>query len=475
MNARLQSDLERQPAQTETISILVVDDEQDYVDITATHIQRQQKDVTVSTVEDSRTAITRLEETEVDCIISVYDMTPLTGIELLRKVREDYGDLPFILLTAKGSEDLASQAISAGVSDYYQKGFGNDYYEKLANRVTSLVKKRREKQGTASRRTFFDNAPFAAIEWDSQLDAVQLNETAREILGYSSTEFEGCSLKQIVPESERDTVQKIVGNLLAEKGTQTHKTEIVTNNGKRISCQWRSRACTDESGEIVAIYSQFHALSEYEELKLKNQKLNRLVSVVSHDLRNPVQSLSLSLAAVEQNGADEENIGRCRRSLDRIEALIDDLLTIGKQDGDLNTQLIGLETLVDECRENIEVGPATVICTTELKIMADPGRALQLLENLISNAIKHGADSGIIRIGTIENGFYVEDDGPGIPPEKRDTVFEYGYSRTTTGTGFGLTIVQEVAKDHGWDVVLTESKEGGARFEILDVETAEQS
>ena len=66
-------------------------------------------------------------------------------------------------------------------------------------------------------------------------------------------------------------------------------------------------------------------------------------------------------------------------------------------------------------------------------------------------------------------GFYVEDDGPGIPPGDRDAVFEWGYSSTLEGTGFGLAIVREVAEAHGWSVSATESDAGGARFEVTGV------
>jgi hypothetical protein len=67
-------------------------------------------------------------------------------------------------------------------------------------------------------------------------------------------------------------------------------------------------------------------------------------------------------------------------------------------------------------------------------------------------------------------GFYVEDDGVGIPPERRDRVFDDGYSTQSAGTGFGLSIVEEIADAHDWTVRVTESAGGGARFEFTGVE-----
>ena len=79
-----------------------------------------------------------------------------------------------------------------------------------------------------------------------------------------------------------------------------------------------------------------------------------------------------------------------------------------------------------------------------------------------------------ISVGALDDrrGFYVEDDGPGIPAEEREDVFEAGYSSARDGTGFGLSIVEQVAEAHGWNVRVTEVTEGGARFEFTGVEFA---
>jgi len=75
-----------------------------------------------------------------------------------------------------------------------------------------------------------------------------------------------------------------------------------------------------------------------------------------------------------------------------------------------------------------------------------------------------------ITVGRLPDGFYVADDGPGIPPDERDRVFEPGHSTSEDGTGYGLWIVEEIVTAHGWTVDATESATGGARFEITGVE-----
>jgi nitrogen-specific signal transduction histidine kinase len=88
------------------------------------------------------------------------------------------------------------------------------------------------------------------------------------------------------------------------------------------------------------------------------------------------------------------------------------------------------------------------------------------------DAVEHGRDDVTVTVGDLETGFYVADDGPGVPADERESVFDAGYSTATDGTGFGLSIVKQIADAHGWDVTLTESEAGGARFEITGVTRA---
>ena len=84
--------------------------------------------------------------------------------------------------------------------------------------------------------------------------------------------------------------------------------------------------------------------------------------------------------------------------------------------------------------------------------------------------MKHGGSNVSVTVGTIADGFYVEDDGPGIDTDERKSVFEAGYSPSAEGTGFGLSIVKQVTEAHGWNICVTDGAEGGTRFEITGVE-----
>jgi signal transduction histidine kinase len=108
--------------------------------------------------------------------------------------------------------------------------------------------------------------------------------------------------------------------------------------------------------------------------------------------------------------------------------------------------------------------------------VADPDRLRRLFENLFSNAVAHGGAQVTVTVGAVDgdaDGFYVADDGPGIDPEHRDTVFEPGVSMSADGTGFGLAIVERIADAHDWNVDLTEGADGGARFEFVGAESVD--
>jgi signal transduction histidine kinase len=128
---------------------------------------------------------------------------------------------------------------------------------------------------------------------------------------------------------------------------------------------------------------------------------------------------------------------------------------------------------VDECWQTVETPTATLSNDVEHIIQADRDRLKRLLENLIRNAVEHGGQNVVVMTGDLDTGFYIEDDGPGIPEPARDHVFRSGYSTAPNGTGLGLSVVEKIVDDHDWNVRVTEGSFGGTRFEITDVELSD--
>lgn len=124
-----------------TIRVLLADDEPGLPETIGGYIEREHPDVTVTTATSALEAVTTLQEESFDCIISDYQMPAISGLDFLKAVREEDPAIPFIVFTAKGSEDVASQAIATGVTDYVQKGPDTDQYDALVERVRTAVQR----------------------------------------------------------------------------------------------------------------------------------------------------------------------------------------------------------------------------------------------------------------------------------------------------------------------------------------------
>ncbi|MGQ3328266.1 ATP-binding protein [Halorubrum sp. FL23] len=214
-----------------------------------------------------------------------------------------------------------------------------------------------------------------------------------------------------------------------------------------------------------------------QEVARERDRLEEFASLVSHDLRSPLNVATGNLDMVREQLSDEHEelaeIDAVARSLERMEALVEDMLTLARQGAAIDeTEPVSLAELAGECWESVDTAAAEIVVADDLRFQADRSRLRQAVENLFANAVTHAGDSVRVEVGTLPDGdgFYVEDDGPGIPADRRDEMFDAGVSTDPEGTGFGLKIVAEVADAHGWTIELADAADGGARFEFRGVE-----
>jgi signal transduction histidine kinase len=203
--------------------------------------------------------------------------------------------------------------------------------------------------------------------------------------------------------------------------------------------------------------------------------LEAFTGIVSHDLRNPLSVAKAGIEVARTQGAEADALDRVETAHERMETLIDDLLTLAQTGQDLDPDAlepVALSAVADDAWATVDADSASLVVDDDTQVIADTSRLQQLLENLCANSIEHSEGSVTVRVGTLPDGFYVEDDGPGIDPADREAVFEAGYSGHEDGTGLGLRIVRTVADAHGWEVELAESATGGVRFEVIGVDHA---
>ncbi len=204
----------------------------------------------------------------------------------------------------------------------------------------------------------------------------------------------------------------------------------------------------------------------------ERDRLEEFASLVSHDLRTPLNVAAGHLDIARETAADDETLETVATALDRMEAIIADLLTLVRQ-GDVvdDVEPVGLTALVAEVGTTVGIADDQLRVLDEVAVPADRSRLAQLFENLLANALRHVGDDVVVTVGPLPDGdgFYVEDDGEGIEPGRRAEVFEAGVTTDDDGTGFGLKIVSEIADAHGWRVDVTDGEDGGARFRFHDV------
>ncbi|ESP87322.1 sensor histidine kinase [Candidatus Halobonum tyrrellensis] len=204
------------------------------------------------------------------------------------------------------------------------------------------------------------------------------------------------------------------------------------------------------------------------ELARQNERLEEFASVVSHDLRNPLNVAEGRLELARRDGDDSPHLDQVAEAHDRMEALIDDLLALARNGRSVgSTEPVELGPLARATWDGIDGdADATLRTADDLgTVDADESRLRELLENLFRNAVDHAGEGVTVTVGSTADGFYVEDDGPGIPTETREEVFSRGYTTADDGTGFGLAIVRDIAEAHGWRVSASDCGDG-ARFVV---------
>ncbi|MFB6354132.1 MAG: response regulator [Halobacteriales archaeon] len=623
-------------ATDDPIRVLQVEDEPEFAELTADYLEREDERLVVDSAPDASAALDRLAADEVDCVVSDYDLAERTGIDLLEAVRASYPDLPVILFTGKGSEEVASDAISAGVTDYLQKG-GADQFALLANRVVNAVEQRRARAAAArtERRLLELSENTNDVLWMFNHDWSELlfvNSAYETIWGRSADRLEADSrdfLNGIHPE-DRDRVREAMSRLSAgEPVDLEYRVNAAEDYGRTV---WVQGEPVVEAGEVVRVvgfardvtdrrkreeqFRTLHAVAEdfeacetpgavyerlvdgaetvleydlaiadaaegdqlvpravaspveeggyYEEtptdaddnlaarayrtgetslvedlrdgsvdpaddayraaltvpigdhgvfqavsttvgefsesdrelvetlvsharttldrldrerslrertaeLERKNDRLEQFAGLVSHDLRNPLNVAQGELALARE-AAESDHLDAAAEALDRMAALIDDVLALARDDGPVEAPAaVDLGAVAEDCWAGVASAAANLTVRTDAVIRADEARLRQLLENLFRNAVEHGGDDVAVTVGRLEDGFYVEDDGPGVPAGEREAVLEAGYSTRPEGTGFGLSIAERIADDHGWSLAVAAGADGGARLEVRDV------
>jgi len=339
--------------------------------------------------------------------------------------------------------------------------------------VTEERERERELQRERNRfESLFETLPepVVLVSGERAIDSTieRVNPAFEEVFGHEEEEIAGKSLNDVVvPEERREEAERI-DRRSVEDGLPPTEVRRETADGELrdflLLVTKFSVFGDDGVSDGFAIYA------DITEHKARERRFEEFASTVSHDLRNPLNVVDGRLELAREE-CDSDHLEDAARAVERMRTLIEDLLALARQgETAIEEGVVDLAAVADDCWRTVETNDATLVAATDRTVRADESRLRQLLENLLRNAVEHGGDGVTITLGDLDGGFYVEDDGSGIPAEDRERVFDSGYSTTRDGTGFGLAIASEIADAHGWEITVTDGETGGARFEIRGVE-----
>lgn len=313
---------------------------------------------------------------------------------------------------------------------------------------------------------------ITVVDHDGTLEYV--SPSIDRVLGYDPEILRGRSLLTDVHSDDRDRVENALAAIGGGTDTVRFEYRVEDADGSVRVVESVGRDLTENPfirGIVVHTRDVTERHQREQELERANDHLEAFASAVSHDLRNPLNVAAGNLELAWTEG-DEKYFERVENAHERMETLIRDLLTLAKQGQSVaETDSLDLATVATDAWETVETAQATLDVRGTGTIDADRNRLTQLFENLYRNAIDHAGEDVTVRVGTVSDGFFIADDGPGIPADQRENVFQSGYTTSDDGTGFGLAIVRNVVDAHGWSIQATESESGGARFEIKCIDS----
>jgi PAS domain S-box-containing protein len=467
------------------LQVLVVDDSEFYANHVADALETHDE-IRTRVRTDPSLAKRVLSRTEIHCVVSDYQMPDMNGVELLRSIREKGHDQPFFLVTGKGSEAIASEAIASGVTGYVRKDGNDDQFEELKNRIVNAIEQRQAQQ---KYELLFDNMPelLAYIDEDGVIQTA--NPAMIEAYGIPEEELIGQSLFDLHP---YDVAEKRVetGREALRTGEPTRLEDSVAGRyfsqiyvpadipGEPPMFQVSARDITDRKE------AQQKLEATVEKLEESNERLEQFAYIASHDLKEPLRMVTSYVQLLETRYGDQldddaqEFMDFAVDGAKRMQAMIDGLLEYSRVDTDGDPmEPTELDEVLSDVRDDLAVrirdADAELTRDPLPTLVADPNQLRMLLQNLVANGIKYSGDADPeIHVSAAERDeewvIAVEDNGMGIPEEKREEVFDV-FNRVhersdESGTGIGLAVCRKIVERHGGEIWVESTEGEGSTF-----------
>lgn len=354
----------------------------------------------------------------------------------------------------------------------------NEMAERLNNRINAITKQRNESEAILT------SMVEGVVAVDSEAYIMSINPAAAEFLKISPEQFQGKSIEEAVRNTE---IQKFVRDTLTSR--EPIETDIVLPGDGNRSFRLHGTALSDENGER---FGALIVLNDMTLLKRLENVRRDFVANVSHELKTPITSIKGFIETLLDGAVNEPEQARrfleiISRHTDRLNAIVDDLLSLSRLEEDTQTSRISFEekplrpvivSAIEMSKPKAEERRIEISldCAKNIKAKINPALLEQAVMNLVDNSVKYTEPSGKVHItarrSQEEITITVQDNGRGIDKEHLERIFERFYvidkgrSRKLGGTGLGLAIVKHIAQVHKGRVTVESKPSQGSSFTI---------
>jgi len=472
------------PNQNKYKIAIIEDDEDDYLIIRDYISDIEGRSFIVDWFQDYNSAIEAIKNKEYHLYFVDYFLGHKTGLDLLDAAAELNCDEPIILLTGLGNKAIDIKAMERGATDYLVK---NDLStEKLERCIryalerSSFLKELKARE--TKYRTLFESSKDAVFITDDQLNFSEVNDAAVELLGYSENELVGRNLREFISEHHLN------GRLrpLNEKSSvEDNEIKIINNNNETRECLLSlapQRQADDETFVVHGIIHDITKIKKAEMANLQAEKLaanERLIRMLAHEIRNPLNNIILSidqLMPLERDELEKNFMDIIQRNSLRINNIITELLNLAKP-SELVLVEHSLQEIMDESLsrtmdriklQNIHVkkhySPHPIV------LKADKEKLTIAFTNIIINAIEAMNTNGLLNISITESDdnyeVCIKDNGKGFPKEYLSRLFEPFFTMKKNGMGLGLTVSYSILQSHNAKIRAQSKENEGTEFRI---------
>ena len=488
----------------DSLRILLIDDNPDDRALAVRELRRDFPNLEVDEIIDAKNLTQALESEERDLVITDYQLRWSNGLAVLRAVKARWPDCPVIMFTGTGSEEIAVEAMKAGLDDYVLKS--SRHYARLPGTAKLALERRlqlRELKEARSRyQALFNDVPIGLCKTTLEGKFIDANPAVVQMLGYPDREalLHVSARDLYVDPADRQRWQQLIGG---DNVVRRFEVQLRRGDGSNIWVEENIHAVRDADGRVVWFEGSIEDITERRNLEAqlrhsqKMESVGQLAAGVAHDFNNVLTIIKghadLLLARGNLSAEFFDPLGKISSASDRAANLTRQLLTFSRRQV-MQQRVIDLNVVITSVGRILErtLGEDVAVkidCARDVPaIYADDGMIEQIIMNLAVNARDAMPNGGELNIRTTAADIdaararqnleasagrfaclSISDNGAGMDAQVLERIFEpfFTTKELGKGTGLGLATVYGITKlHHGW-IEVTSQPSRGSTFKIF--------